>query len=206
MCSSDLRECQQPLDDLIASRGQRDAILGQLERHHQQCDVLGGVGLISAVSYPRIETVKQRPEATYFGRGDTNFGASVDVNTTVRFTRDGRTDGIDNTHAERATFQTVPHRQDRVSSLSALTDDHANVITENRGLPVQEVGRKLDADRYLCQLLEDSSSGQARVVAGAARREYNPTTAADDREVCPETTKSDEIGRASCRERVSSPV
>lgn len=51
-------ECQQPLDDLVTSRGQRDAILGQLERHHQQCDVLGGVGLIPAVSYPRIETVK----------------------------------------------------------------------------------------------------------------------------------------------------
>ena len=37
----DLRwERQQPLDDLVASRGQRDAVLGQLERHHQQCDVL----------------------------------------------------------------------------------------------------------------------------------------------------------------------
>jgi len=93
--------------------------------------------LISTVSYPRIETSKQQPEPTYFGRG--NFRAGVDVNTAVCFTRDGRTDSVDNTHAECATLQIIPHGQDRVGGLSDLTNEHADVIAENRCLPVQEV-------------------------------------------------------------------
>ena len=54
------RERQQPLDDLVAPRGQRDPVLGQLECHHQQCDVLGSVGLISAVSDLCTGLVKQK--------------------------------------------------------------------------------------------------------------------------------------------------
>ena len=115
------------------------------------------------------------------------------MNAAVCFTRDGRTDGVDNTHAERATFETVPHRQDRVSSLSALADEHANIITENWSLPVQEVRSQLDADRYFCQLLKDGSSGQAGMITGATRREDDPTAAANDREVCPETTESNRV-------------
>lgn len=54
-------ECQQPLDDLVASRGKRNPIFGQLERHHQQRNELRRVCLTLTVSNLLVETLRYDP-------------------------------------------------------------------------------------------------------------------------------------------------
>ena len=100
-------------------------------------------------------------DQTNFGRGDTNFGTGVDMYTTVRLTRQAGSDGVDDTDAEGSTLQAVPERQDGVGGLSTLAHKYTNIIPENGRLPIQEVGRKLNADRDLRKLFEDRPRRQA---------------------------------------------
>ena len=127
-------ELVQAVDDGVPARRHRQAVLRELNRHHDERDVLRSVGL---------------------GRGDTNLRAGVDVDTAVRLARDGRTDDVDDTDVERAALEAVAHREDRVGRLSRLRNKDANVVTEDRGLAVEEVGSQLDRDRNLRQLLKD---------------------------------------------------
>lgn len=57
------------VDDLLSSSGLANGIIGQLNSHHDKSNVLRSVGL---------------------GGGDTDLGTSVDVDTTVGFTRERR--------------------------------------------------------------------------------------------------------------------
>ena len=97
---------------------------------------------------------------TDLGRRDTDFGASIDVHTTVRLTRQAGPNGIDNTNAEGATLQAVPERQDSVGGLSTLAHKYTNIIPKDGRLPIQEVGCQLNADRYLRKLFKDRPRGQ----------------------------------------------
>lgn len=130
---------------------------------------------------------------THLSGSDTNFRTSVDVDTAVGLTRDGRADSVDDTHAECTTLQAIPHRQDGIGGLTALADEHTDIITENGGLPVEEVRSKLNTRGDLRQLLEDRTSGNARVVARSARAEHDAAATADDREVRAQSTKCDPV-------------
>lgn len=59
-------ELVKAIDDLISSFSKGDAVLRKLDGHHDESDILRGVG---------------------FGGSDTNLGAGVDVDTTVGFSR-----------------------------------------------------------------------------------------------------------------------
>ena len=96
-----------------------------------------------------------KQHGTDLSRRDTNFGASVDVDTAVGLTRDRRTDSVDDTDAERTSLQAVAESKDRVGSLTTLADEHTDIVTEDRRLPVKEVRGKLNGDGDLCELLED---------------------------------------------------
>ena len=98
---------------------------------------------------------------TDLSRRDTNFGARVDVDTAVRLTGDCRTDSVDDTNAERTTLQAVAESEDGIGSLTTLADEHANVISEDRRLPVEEVRREFDGHRDLSELLEDCTHRDA---------------------------------------------
>ena len=126
-------------------------------------------------------------------RRNTNLRTRVDVNTTVSFTRDCRADGVHNTDAKSTTLQAVTEGQDAVSRLTTLADEHTDIITEDRCLPVQEVRRKLDGDGNLCELLEDGARSNGRMVAGSAGAEDDPTTTPDNVEVGTKATKGDEM-------------
>jgi len=122
------------IDDCVSSSRHRKAIFSELNGHHGKSDVLRSVG---------------------FGRGNTDFRSSVDVNTAVRFTRDGRTDDIDDTDVEGTTFETVSHGEDSVGSFSGLRNENADVVSEDGGFTVEEIGCEFDRDGDLGELFED---------------------------------------------------
>ena len=128
---------------------------------------------------------------TDLSRRDTNFGARVDVDTAVGLTRDRRTDSVDNTDAERTALQAVAESEDGVGGLTTLADEHTNVVTEDRRLPVEEVRREFDGHGDLSQLLEDRTRGNGGVITCSTCAEDDTATAADDVEVSAETTKGD---------------
>lgn len=101
---------------------------------------------------------------TYLGRGNTDFRARIDMHTAVRLTRDCRTNRVNHTDTQRAALEAVAKRQDRVGRLSTLAKEHTDIVPEDRGLTVQEVGRKLDADGDLRELLEYRARRDAGVV------------------------------------------
>lgn len=130
------RQLVQGVDDGVPARRHREAVLRELDRHHDEGDVLRSVGL---------------------GRSDTDFGSGVDVDTAVRLARDGRTDDVDHTNVESTTLEAVAHRENGVGGLAGLRDEDADVVTEDRGLAVEEVRGQLDRDRDLGKLLEDGT-------------------------------------------------
>jgi hypothetical protein len=131
------RQLVQSVDDGVPPLGERDPVLAELDGHHDEGDVLRRVGL---------------------GRRDSDLGSGVDVDTAVRFTRDGRSDDVDDSDIERSSLEAVAHREDRIGRLSRLRDEDADVVPEDGRLPVEEVGGELDGDGDLSQLLEDGSS------------------------------------------------
>ena len=113
----------QPVNDRLSSGSLTDSVLAELNSHHKERDVLASVRLCTR---------------------HTDFGTSIDVYTTMRFPRNGGTDGVDDTDAERATLKTVPQREDCVGGLTRLRQEHADVVTEDGRLAVEEVGGKFD--------------------------------------------------------------
>ncbi|KXT02277.1 hypothetical protein AC579_8322 [Pseudocercospora musae] len=120
-----LRNLAQTLHNLETSLLFARAILGEKEGEHDHADELRGI---------------------CFGGCDTNLWARVDVDTAVGHERDGGTDDVDNTDRQGAALQAVAQSHERVGSLTGLRDEDAGVVTEDRGLAVQEIRSKLDGD------------------------------------------------------------
>lgn len=146
------------------------AVLAKGQSEHDHADELGGVGL---------------------GGGNTDFGASVDVDTAVGEERDGGTDVVDNTNGQGTALQAVAESHERVSSLTRLRNEHTGVVTEDRSLAVEEIGGELNSDGDLSQLLKDTTDSHAGVVRSTASNENDSAASPDGGEVLTETTKSD---------------
>lgn len=127
------------------------------------------------------------------GGGNTNLGASVDVDTAVGHHRDGGTDNVDDTNGQSTALETVAESQKRVSGLTRLGNKDAGVVTEDRGLSVEEIRSQLDGDGDLGQLLEDTTNSHARVVRGTASDEDDSAATTDGRDVLLETTQSNSL-------------
>lgn len=148
------------------------AIVGQRQGKHDHADELGSVRL---------------------GGGNTDFGAGVDVNTTMGEQGDGGTDHVDDTNGQGATLQAIAESHERISSLTRLRDENASVITEDGCLPVQEIRCQLDGDWNFHKLFEDTAYCHARVVARTASNEDDSAASADGVEILAETTKGDNL-------------
>ena len=111
------------------------------------------------------------------------------MHTAVGEKRDGRTDNVDDTHGQGTTLQAVAESHQRVSGLTGLRNENAGIVTEDRGLAIQEVGGKLDADGDLSQLLENTTDSHAGVVAGTAGDEDDSAASADGGEIGSQTTE-----------------
>lgn len=157
-------------DDLVSPLTEGDAILGELDGHHDECDVLGSISL---------------------GTSNTDFGSGIDMDTAVSLTRDGTTDGIDDTDAKSSSIQAIPHSQDGIGSLSTLTDKDANVVSEDGRLSIEEVARQFNGDGDLGEFFKDGTGSDARVVRGSACYKDDTATTSDDGEVGLEPTKGD---------------
>jgi hypothetical protein len=141
------RQLVQSVDDGVPPDRERDAVLRQLNRPHDESNVLRRVGL---------------------GRRDTDFRSGVDVDTAVRFTRDGRTDDVDDSDVERAALEAVAHGEDRVGRFARLRDKDADIVAEDGRLAIEEVGSELNRDRDLGQLLEDRAGLPGRETSAFA--------------------------------------
>ena len=122
---------------------------------------------------------------------DTNLGAGVDVDTAVGQHTDRAADHVHDTNSQCATLQAVSQSHQRVSRLTGLRDEHASVVTEDRGLSVQEVRRQLDGNRDLCELLKDTTNRHTAVVRGTASDEDDTSAAADRAHVRAQATERD---------------
>ena len=91
------RDTAKTLHNILSSLLLRGAILTQGQCEHDHCNELGCVGLC---------------------RCNTNFRASVDVNTAVGEEGDGRTDNVDDTNSQSTTFSDSIESHERVSSLT----------------------------------------------------------------------------------------
>ena len=111
------------------------------------------------------------------------------MHTTVRIARNSRAHSVHDTDAKCTPLKAVPQCKNSISCFTRLGEEHADIITEDGRLTVQKVACKLDAHRNLGELLEDSTGGNARVVARPARDEDDATAAADNGEVGAQATK-----------------
>lgn len=161
------------VDDLVAAVGHADAILAELDGHHQQGEELGGVGL---------------------GGGHSDLGPSVDVDTALGFAGNGGSDGVGDAEAKSPALQAVAHGQDGVGSFAGLRNKHANIVTEDGGLAIQEIRRELSTDGDLGELFEDGPGGNARVVAGAAGNKHHAAATTQSRQMGLESTQSHLVG------------
>lgn len=125
----------QTVDNLLTTSRLADRVVRKLNRHHDECNVLRRVRL---------------------GRGDTNLGTGIDVDTRVSLAREGRldvscvihlgngysthTDSIDNTQAQSTTLQAVTHGENSIGSLTRLRDKNGDIISEHGRTAVQKVG------------------------------------------------------------------
>lgn len=157
-----LRERVKTSDDGVAALSEGDTVLGELKSHHDEGDVLRSVCLCTS---------------------DTDFGTSIDVNTTVSLSADCATDNVDHSDAKRSTLQAVAQCENGIGRLTTLAKEDANIVTEDGRLAVQKVTREFDRGRNLCKFFEDGTGGNARVVTGTTRNEDDATTATDDGEV-----------------------
>lgn len=165
-----LRDLAKALHDLLASLLLRGTVLAQRQSEHDHGHELRSVSL---------------------GGGNTDLGTSVDVNTAVSKKGDGGTDDVDNTNGQSTTLQTVAESHQRISGLTGLGNEDTGVITEHRGLSVQEVGGQLNGDGDFGQLLKDTTDSHARVVAGTAGDEDNTAATTNGRNVLTKTTQGD---------------
>ena len=165
-----LRDLAETLHNLLASLDLGGTVLAERQSEHDHGNELRSVGL---------------------GRGNTNFGAGVDVDTTVGEERDGRTDNVDNTNGQGATLQAVTESHQRIGSLTRLGNKHAGVVTENRGLSVQEIRGQLDRDGDLAKLLKDTSHSHARMITSSTSNEDDTSASTDRGDVGAETTQGD---------------
>jgi len=165
-----LRYLAKTVHDCLSSGLLGSTVLTKRQSEHNHTDELRGVGL---------------------GRGDTNFGTGVDVDTTVGHHRDGRTDNVDNTDGQSTTLETVTESQEGVGSLTRLRNENASVVTEDRGLSVKEVRGQLDRDGNLSQLLENTANSHTRVERSTASDEDDSAATTNGGDVLLETTKSD---------------
>jgi hypothetical protein len=113
------------------------------------------------------------------------------MDTAVGLTRDRTSNGINDTDAKRTPLQAIPHSQDGIGRLSTLTQEHANVVSEDGSLPIQEITRQFNGDGNLREFFEDGTGRYAGVVRGSACAEDDATTTANDGKVGFETTESD---------------
>ena len=146
------------LDNLLASLLLRSTIFTEREGKHNHGNELRSVGL---------------------GGCNTNLGTSIDVDTAVSEQRDRRTDHIDDTHGQGTPLQTVAESHQRIGSFTGLRNKDASIVTENRGLSVQEVGGQLNSDRNLSKLLKDTTNSHARVITSTTSNEDDSTATAN---------------------------
>jgi hypothetical protein len=112
------------------------------------------------------------------------------MDTAVRLTRDGNSDGTNDTHAKRTPLQAIPHRQKGVDGLSALTQERTSVVSEDGSLPIEGITRQSNEDGNPCGFFEEGTSGNTGVVGSPACAEDDAATTANDGEVGFETTES----------------
>ena len=165
-----LRDGRQALHDLLTALLLGRTVLTKRQCEHDHGNELRGVGL---------------------GGGDTDFGASVDVDATVSEHGDGGSDHVDYTDRQRSTLQAVTQGHQGVGRLAGLRDEHASVVAEDRSLAIKEIGGQLNGNRDLSQLLEDTTDSHARMVAGTTRNEDYSAASANGGDVGAETTESD---------------
>lgn len=164
------RDVGETLHDLLAASLLGSTVLAQRQSKHDHGNELRGVGL---------------------GGGDTDLGTGVDVDTTVGKERDGGADNVNNTHSQGTTLQAVAESHEGVGSLTRLRDEDAGVVTEDRGLSVEEIGSQLNGDGDLSKLLKDTTDSHARVVRSTASNEDDAAASANGGDVRAETAKGD---------------
>jgi hypothetical protein len=91
----------------------------------------------------------------HLGGSNSDFRASVDMDTAVTFARDRGTDSVSNTNAKGTTFQTVSHGKDGIGSFTRLGYKDADIVTENGSLSIQKVRSKLNLGRNFGQLFKN---------------------------------------------------
>lgn len=126
----------QTIDNLLTSSFLGYRVIRELEGDHDERNVLRSVCL---------------------GGGDTDFRTSVDVDTAVSFSRQRRTNGVDDTETQGASLQTVSHGENGVGSFTRLGNEDGNIISEDGCPSIQKVRGQLDSDRDLCQFFKDGS-------------------------------------------------
>jgi hypothetical protein len=99
------------------------------------------------------------------------------MDTAVRLTGDRSSNGINDADAKRAPLQAVPHRQNGIGSLSTLAQEHADIISEDGRLPVQEsLANSRETGISVSSVGKAISDDVAsQIDTGAPRRIYNPT-------------------------------
>lgn len=98
---------------------------------------------------------------TNLGGSNTNFGTSVDVNTTMSVARECGTNSVHDSNTKSSTIHAVSQGEDGVRGFAALAQEDAHIVTEDGGLPVEEVAGQFDADWDLGEFLENRPGGQA---------------------------------------------
>lgn len=79
------------------------------------------------------------------------------MNAAMRLARDGTADSIDNTHTKSTTLEAITHGQDGIGGFTGLRYEDADIVAEDRGLAIKEVGGKFDRNWDFCKFLEDGS-------------------------------------------------
>lgn len=165
-----LADLAQALHDLETPLVLASTVLAKAEGEHDHGDELRRVGL---------------------GRGDTNLGTSVDVHTTMRQQGDGATHDIHNTDGQGAALQAVTQGHEGVGRLTRLGDKDARVVTEDRGLAIEEIGGQFHGDGDLGQLLKHTTDCHTAVVRSSAGNEDDAAAATDGADVGAQATEGD---------------
>ena len=91
------------------------------------------------------------PLCTYLCTGHADLWPSIDVHSTVRLPGYGAAHCVGHTHQQPALLSAVPKGIESVGRLTGLTDEKANVISEDGCLSIKEVTREFNHHRQLCQ-------------------------------------------------------
>lgn len=197
-----LRNIVKAVDDLLPSSSLSDRVVGELNSHHDERNVLRSVSL---------------------GGGDTDLGSGVDVHTTVGLSgksglqsqRERRTNNKQFTPTVLTTpkLRAPRSRQYRMAKIvSAVSPDcETKMATSSRNTGVRR-SRKSEASGQLQprpdemrqltqfngygnirQLLEHWSHSDTRVVRGSTGDKEESSTPSNDRQVRLETTESDRV-------------